>query len=169
MKPAKPSLIAIIFALIAHWPGITAALSTDREQPIHIEADKLDIDESRQISIYQGNVEMQQGSLNINSDRVVFYFDENNEILRLEITGNPARLKQLNDKGDTVNGRALFMKYLQNESLLELHDEAFLQIAEDSIESDKIVVNIDTNAVQAGNGKDRVRMLIKPGEASPAQ
>lgn len=169
MKPAKPFLITVILALIAHWPGITAALSTDREQPIQIEADRLDIDESRRISIYQGNVEMQQGSLNINGDRVVFYFDENNEILRLEITGTPARLKQLNDKGDSVDGRAVFMKYLQNESLLELHDQAFLQIAEDRIESDKIIVNVDTNAVQAGNGKDRVRMLIQPGQASPAQ
>ena len=70
MKPVKLFLNAACFALIAHWPVITAALSTDREQPIHIEADKLDIDESRQISIYQGNVQMQQGSLDINGDQL---------------------------------------------------------------------------------------------------
>ena len=162
-------LIVIIVALLAHWPGMASALSTDKAQPIHIEADKLDIDDSRNISIYQGNVEMQQGSLNIKSDKIVFHFNDNDEIKHLEITGTPARFKQLNDDGETINGRASFMKYIERESMLELHDDAHLEIAADTIESDNIIVNTETNALQAGDDNDRVRMLIQPAETSSAQ
>ncbi|MDJ0833461.1 MAG: lipopolysaccharide transport periplasmic protein LptA [Gammaproteobacteria bacterium] len=169
MNPVESRVLALLLLLAGCWPGLAAALSSDREQPIHIEADKLDIDESRNISTYQGNVEMQQGSLNIKSDKIVFHFNDSNEILLLEITGTPARFKQLNDEGETMNGVAGFMKYIDTESSLELYGDARLQIAEDSIESDQIIVNTETNALKAGNGSDRVRMLIQPADSNPSQ
>ena len=169
MNPVNPRILAVILLLVGGWPVVAAALSSDKEQPINIEADKLDIDEARQISIYQGNVELQQGSLNIQSDRIVIHFNANNEILHLEINGSPARFRQLNDEGETIKGNASFMKYIDRESMLELEGDALLLIAEDRIESDQIIVNTDTNALQAGNGSDRVRMLIQPGETPAAQ
>ena len=169
MNPVKPRTLMLLLLLVGTWPALAVALSSDKQQPINIEADKLDIDESKQISTYQGNVELQQGSLNIQGDRIVFHFNENNEILYLEINGSPARFRQLNDDGEPINGTAAYMKYIDSESRLELQGDASLLIAEDSIESDQIVVNTETNALQAGNGSDRVRMLIQPAETSTSQ
>ena len=99
----------------------------------------------------------------------MFHFNANNEILFLEINGSPARFKQLNDDGEPINGNAAYMKYIDSESRLELQGDARLLIAEDRIESDQIIVNTETNALQAGNGSDRVRMLIQPAETSSSQ
>jgi lipopolysaccharide export system protein LptA len=43
------------------------ALSSDREQPINLEADAADIDDLKGISIYTGNVVLTQGSMVIKS------------------------------------------------------------------------------------------------------
>ena len=160
MFPVKTLVTLAILAL----PPSLAALSSDREQPINIEADKLEIDEKRHVSIYQGNVSMQQGSLSIQSDRIILHFDEKNELQWLEIEGSPARFQQLNDQQQQISGSALNINYHQAESLMEMQGNAVFISDKDSIESDNIRINTSNNALQAGNadGNGRVRMLIQP-------
>ena len=145
-------------------PLQSLALSSDKDQPINIEADQLEIDDSRHISIYRGNVDMRQGSLHIRADRIDFFFTADNDLIRLEIQGEPATFKQLNDKQQPMQGSALNMVYFENESLLKLNGQARFQSNEDTIESETITINTESNALEAGNGekKGRVRMLIQP-------
>jgi lipopolysaccharide export system protein LptA len=159
MNPVK--LLVVLFCLI---PISAAALTSDKEQPIQIEADRLDIDEARHISHYQGNVEMTQGSLNFSADSIIFHFDENNDLQWLQLEGQPAQFKQLNDDQTAVTGSALRMNYYQTKSLLELRGQARFQSVQDTIESESITINTNTDALQAGGeqGKGRVRMLIQP-------
>ena len=140
------------------------ALSTDRDQPINIEADKLDIDESQHISTYQGNVAMQQGTLRINADQIILHFDTKNELQKLEVNGSPARFTQINDQQQTISGSALQIIYHQADSLMNMYGEAQVISDQDQIESETIQVNTATNALQAGDsdGTGRVRMLIRP-------
>lgn len=160
MFPVKISVI--LLALCVSPPLF--ALSTDRDKPINIEADKLEIDESRHISIYRGNVHMQQGSLQIDADSITLHFDQRNELQLLEIKGAPARFQQLNDQQQQLSGSALEINYHQAESLMELLGDARFQSDKDSIESEHIRINTSTNALEAGDadGKGRVRMLIQP-------
>jgi lipopolysaccharide export system protein LptA len=159
MNPVK-----LLFIIVSLLPASVWALSSDRDQPIQIEADRLEIVESQHISHYQGNVEMNQGSLNISADSIIFHFDDNNDLQWLEIEGNPAHFKQLNDDQTPVTGSALRMNYYQPRSQLELFGKARFQSALDTIESETIVINTNTNALQAGGTADdgRVRMLIQP-------
>lgn len=157
--------IKIIFAcLICFFPLTTLALSTDRDQPINMEADKLEIDDSQHISVYQGNVDMKQGSLHIQADQITLHFNENNDLQWLEITGTPATFTQLNESQQPVSGSALKMNYYEDKSLMELQGNARFQSDQDTIESDSISINTETDALQAGDqqGKGRVRMLIQP-------
>lgn len=140
------------------------ALSTDRDQPIHIEADLLEVDENARLSRYVGNVAMKQGSLEIQADQIVLHFDDSNNLQKMDITGNPAQLEQQSDNGNMISGSAQNMTYHEKDSLLEMRNNAEFRNGEDLVESDHITVNTETNALQAGNAdeKQRVRMLIQP-------
>lgn len=158
----RVKLVQLILAIIV--PVTAQALSTDRNQLITIEADHLDIDDSRHISTYQGNVEMRQGSLHIRADKIVFLLNKNNDLQQLDITGSPALFNQLNDRQELIKGFADNMIYYENDSLLKLRGNAKIQTAQDTIVSDQITINTETNALQAGKakGNDRVRMIIQP-------
>jgi lipopolysaccharide export system protein LptA len=159
MNPVK--LFLVLICLI---PLSASALTSDKSQPIQIEADRLEIDETKHISHYQGNVEMTQGSLSFTADSIIFHFDENNDLQWLQVEGKPAHFKQLNDDETSVSGSALRMNYYQPRSELELLGQARFQSVLDTIESESITINTDTDALQAGGeqGKGRVRMLIQP-------
>jgi len=163
MKQANRLFLSLFISALM-YPLTAFALSTDRTQPIDIQADKLDIDEAQHISIYQGNVEMHQGSLHIVADKIVFYFDNDNNLQRLEIEGKPATLKQLNDRNQKVSGSARKIIYTDNQLLLNLEGDALFNSDRDTIEGDWISVNTDTEALKAGSkkGENRVRMLIQP-------
>ena len=156
--------ILAVFIGFLMLPMQLFALSSDKDQPINIEADQLEIDDSKHISIYRGNVDMRQGSLHIRANRIDFFFTEDNDLIRLEIQGKPATFNQLNDKQEPMQGSALNMVYFENESLLKLNGQARFQSNEDTIESETITINTESNALEAGNGekKGRVRMLIQP-------
>lgn len=156
--------VNLLLILASLLPATVLALATDRDQPIQIEADRLEIDETRHISHYQGNVEMNQGSLNISADSIIFHFDQNNDLQWLQVEGQPAHFKQLNDDQKPVSGSALRMNFYQSRSELELLGQARFQSALDTIESESIMINTETDALQAGNASPdgRVRMLIQP-------
>ncbi len=145
-------------------PASALGLSTDRDQPIEVEADRLEVRDDENISIYEGNVSLVQGSLRIRSDRLVIHFNDQRELTLMEMTGSPARLRQLDDQQREMRGQALRINYTESESLLELVGDARFDHAGDTIESEQIRINTDNNSIQAG-GSDpdrRVKMLIQP-------
>jgi len=169
VKTVSTLVLSLLLGLAAlpAWP-----LASDRNQPIRIESDRLEIDETRRESRYSGHVQMQQGSLRIQADSIRFIFDENNDLIRLEIEGRPARLEQSGDDGLPLTGQALRIVYHNREAMLELVGEARLQNGSDLIESERIRFNIETSALEAGDPEasenGRVRMVIQPnGRGSP--
>jgi len=146
------------------------ALSTDRDKPIEVEADELEVREQERISIYLGNVNLVQGSLEINADRVVLHFNEANELILMEMTGTPATLRQLDDKQQEMWGEAKRIDYTQSDSMLILRDSAHLSHAGDTIESDLIRINTLNSSLQAGSieSDQRVKMLIQPKQDAAA-
>lgn len=162
MKRVDCKPLALLLAFILAPP--LAARDSDSEQPIEVEADSLELREQENISIYEGNVNLKQGSLEINSDRLVIRFNQAGDLLLMEMTGNPARLRQLDNDGREMRGHARRINYREAESQLELLDEARFSHAGDTIEGSLIRINTDDNSIQAGssNTDERVKMLIKP-------
>lgn len=164
MATVKPALA--LLALLT-WAPLWA-LDADRDQPIEVEADSLEVRDQENISIYQGNVKLKQGSLEISSDRLVIHFNDNGDLVLMEMTGNPARLRQLDNEQQEMRGQARQINYLESESLLELIEEARFTHAGDTIESTLIRINTEDNNIQAGssNADERVKMLIQPRQNS---
>jgi lipopolysaccharide export system protein LptA len=145
-------------------------MESDRDQPIEVEADRMEWREQENISIYEGNVTLVQGSLRINSDRMVIHFNEANELTLLEMTGKPAKLRQINDLRQEVKGEAEQIDYSELESLLILRKSAYLDQAGDIIRGELIRMDTATNNIEAGTSEpdDRVKMVIQPRQKPAA-
>jgi lipopolysaccharide transport protein LptA len=84
----------------------------------------------------------------------------------MEMTGSPARFRQLDDEQREMLGQARRINYRNSESTLELLDDARFSHAGDTIESKLIRINTEDNNIQAGSSDtdERVKMLIQPSK-----
>ena len=103
MKTVNPLALLLLLLLL---PLRLAALDSDGDQPIEVEADRLEVRELENISIYEGKVKLVQGSLVINSDRLVIHFNDANELTLMEMTGTPAKFRQLDNDQREMRGQA---------------------------------------------------------------
>ena len=161
--PVQRFLLCILISFTALQAN---ALSSDRQQPIQVEADSLEVREMERISIYSGNVHLRQGSLEINSEQLTLFFDDNKEISMMKMTGAPATFRQLDDLQQEIRGSAEQIDYKHSESSLILLGNARVTHVGDTIESNKIQVDTITGNMKAGstNSDDRVRMQIQPAQ-----
>jgi lipopolysaccharide export system protein LptA len=162
--------VSLHIALLLLLSGQSWAMDSDRDQPIEVEADRMELREQENISIYEGNVTLVQGSLRISSDRMVIYFNDANELTLLEMTGKPAKLSQLDNQRQQVRGEAEQIDYSELESLLILRKSAYLDQAGDIIRGELIRMDTETNNIEAGTSEpeDRVKMVIQPRQKPAA-
>lgn len=153
-------LLLLLFCL----PMSCWALPGDSEQPIEVEADRLEVRDEDNRSIYQGNVRLVQGSLEITSDRLVIHFDDQRQLVLMEMTGSPARFRQLDQQRREMLGEAQQINYTESDSMLELLRDARFDHAGDTIEGERIRINTERNSIEASgeNDEQRVKMLIQP-------
>lgn len=154
---------AFIFLLTLLFSVNCWALSTDKDQPVSIEADSVDIDETRETAIYNGNVILVQGSINLKAGKVIVYnFQSDNA--RIVATGNQVNFSQKQDKSpDLVKGRANKAEYGINSARLELTGKASLVKGKNTFRNDKIIYDREKAIVKAGTsakGKERVKITI---------
>ena len=83
----RPLLRCLITAMLV-FP-LTSSGSNDRDQPVVIQADEVDMDLKSGQRLYRGNVSVTQGSIRILADQIEMTFS--NEQLTLALaTGQPA-------------------------------------------------------------------------------
>ncbi len=157
-----PDRLFILF-LIACFTTNGWALSTDKDQPVSIEADSVDIDETKETAIYHGNVILVQGSINLNANKVIVYnFQSDNA--HIVATGNQVSFTQKQDNSpDPIKGRANKAEYGINGARLELTGKASLIKGKNTFRNDKIIYDREKAVVKAGTsaeGKERVKITI---------
>ena len=155
------------------------ALSTDSEQPISILADQAEHDDATRITIYRGNVVIDQGSLHITGDTVTINFDTRDEVTKITALGAPAHFRQLPD-GDTNYRKAWAkqMEYFPEQDLIMLFGDALYEKDGSRVQADRLVYDSRNSRFKAltdtagaptgGDGQatekkpERVRIQIKP-------
>lgn len=153
----------LLILLLGLLSPLSWALSTDKDQPVSIEADSVDIDEATETAVYHGNVILIQGSLNLNASRVVVHnFQSDNA--RIVATGQQVKFsQQQDDNGLLIKGRANKAEYGINSARLELTGSASLAKGKNTFKNDRIIYDREKATVQAGTsaeGKERVKITI---------
>ena len=116
------------------------ALSTDRDQPIAIEADRAERDDLKRTTVYRVDVIIEQGSLHIAGDTVTVHFGGENEVLKMVALGAPAHFRQLPD-GDISYRKAWAkrIEYFPEQNLIVLFGEALYEKGGNRVQADRLV------------------------------
>lgn len=160
------NLFLAALTLLAGLTPSAFGLSNDQDQPIMIEADSVEIDEGKGVSVYQGQVDVKQGSIHITADKVTVYRKEK-KTDRVHAVGEPVHFQQKTDKGELVKGKAKQVEYQVSSDNLTLTGEALLTQGKDHFSSDRIIYDRKNALVKAGakaQGSGRVRITINPDQ-----
>lgn len=164
-----PSLSTLLTLLIACCAAPAFALSSDKEQPINVEADSVEIDHKTGISVYKGNVTLSQGSIHLDADTVTLY-SRNNDIEKAIAEGKPAHYRQRPDgKTEDIRAQSQRMEYYTGAGKLVLLDGAHVWQEQNQFSGNRIEYDVErsvVNASKAKSGKERVQVIIQPRKKS---
>ncbi|WP_035382859.1 lipopolysaccharide transport periplasmic protein LptA [Ferriphaselus sp. R-1] len=168
----KPALLCLLLlAAPSAW-----AERADRDQPMYLDADTVNIDDARQISIFEGNVKLTQGTLIITGSKIVVTETATGD-KHGTITGKLAHFRQKRDGADEyVEGDGLRIEYDTRNEFLELFGEAHMKRTNDEVYGDHItydsrteVFHVDSPRTPTSGPRGRVRAVIQPkSESAPA-
>jgi lipopolysaccharide export system protein LptA len=146
------------------------ALNSDRNQPIHIQADYVHIDKKSGISEYRGNVLLVQGSMEITGELVVVH-QPDGELSKIIVKGEPATFRQQPDEQqEPVHSQARQMEYQAQQERIILMENARVKQGNQQFAGNRIVYNTRTSTVVAQGDQqqhERVRAVIVPKKKAP--
>ena len=135
---------------IALFTGQAFGLSTDREQPINIEADQAEADDNLGVTIYRGDVIITQGSMRILGDTVTIHFDANQDITKVVAKGNLAKFRQQPDgEADFQNAEAKTLEFYTTEDTIVMLGSAHSWQGNNRIKAERIVYDTKAGKVKA--------------------
>jgi len=165
-------------AAIAFFSSAAHAEKADREKPIHLEADRVTVDEAKQVAVFEGNVVLTQGTLMIRGDRMQVRQDDAG--FRHGITwGNLAYFRQKREGFDEyIEGWAERIEYDGRADKVQMFNRASMKRGQDEVHGSYISYDAVSEFFQVVGGKSasagapqgRVRAILqpKPKEKPPA-
>ena len=156
--------ISVFVALLgaSHW---AIALESDADQPVYIDSNTASYNDAKAISVYTGNVVTVQGTLHIESDRLVVYLN-NGDVDKMVFTGKPAKFRQRPGKGkEMIHGEGLTGEYYPSKNKLILIEEAVVSQGNNRSASRIITYDSKNSLIKAGektSNSKRVHSVFKP-------
>ncbi|WP_139685428.1 lipopolysaccharide transport periplasmic protein LptA [Vibrio tasmaniensis] len=144
------------------------ALSSDSEQPVYIDSDSQQLDMKSNQVTFLGDVNLKQGSININADKVIVTRNAvNGEIEEIQGFGKPATFSQLTDDGKTLYGEADDLHYQLIADKLIMTKNAMLSQDGSIIRGSKITYQITSQKLVAdSDSSERVSTVLQPAEVN---
>lgn len=159
-------------------------MSTDKDQPIEVEADSGQLDDINNVTTYKGDVVVTRGSIRMTGDKMTVYYDKNDNIETLIMDGNPATYRQLPDNSKVYDeAEAKRMEYYELRNLVILLRDAKVRQERYNFSGERIEYDTQLSQVKAWSDinknqkgtksgaskkKERVKIIIKPKQNNPA-
>nr|WP_258801189.1 lipopolysaccharide transport periplasmic protein LptA [Halomonas sp. DQ26W] len=154
---------------MAWGSGGAVAQQRDADQPVEVEADRLDLDDAAGTAVYTGAVDIRQGTMQLTGDRVEIRRNQAGELTRATATGERAYIEQQPDPDEpVVRGWGRTIIYHVAERRVELIDQAELHQRGDTFDGGYLEYFLDRRVVQARSesegveGRQRIRMTLQP-------
>jgi lipopolysaccharide export system protein LptA len=156
--------------LLWTWSNVLHAENADRDKPIHLESDRVLIDDVKQTSVFEGQVELTQGTLDIQADKIVLTQDKLGN-KHCTATGNPASFRQKHEgKDEYMEGYGERIEYDTRAETVDFYGQARVKRDQDDIQGDHITYSTRTEIFEvsgkpanaANPGKGRVHAVIQP-------
>jgi len=162
---------ALLCCFMAALAAPVAAEKADRDKPVNLEADRVTIDDARQKALFEGNVVLTQGTLQIRGDRMEVRQDK--EGFQYGITwGGPAHFRQKREGYDEyIEGWAERIEYDGRAESMQMFNRAQLKRGQDEVRGNYISYDAKSEFFQVTGGATaaapndpggRVRAVIQP-------
>ena len=172
---AAALLLALAFPVYAE--------KADKEKPMNLEADRMSMDDVKKVQIFDGNVVLTQGTMQIRTNKLVVTQDADG-FQRGVATSGPgglARFKQkLDGKDEYIEGEAERIEHDARSEVTQFFVRAWVKNGQDEVKGHFISYNALTENYLVTNGagetksatgapQARVRAIIQPkGKNAPA-
>ena len=150
----------------------------DRDKTMHLDANKVSIDDANQISTFEGNVQFTQGTMSIHGDKIIVT-QSTDGFTHGTATGQPASFRQKREGSDEyAEGFGARIEYDTKNETLDLYGQAYMKRGGDEVHGEHITYSSRTEIFQVNGasgkqtdtsgkyidaqGKERVRAIIQP-------
>lgn len=168
---APPLLIAL---LLASCPVF--AERADRDKPVHLEANRVTVDDVKRVHIFEGNVVLTQGTLAIRTAKLVVTQDAEGFQKGVATSGDGglARFRQKREgKDEYIDGEAERIEYDSRGEKAEFFNRAYVKSGADEVRGHFISYDGKTEqylvtatpGANPGSKEGRVTAIIQPKNA----
>lgn len=163
MRHRLPSLLPILLSTLL-LASTAVALPEDREQPIQLQADRASFEQRTGISVYEGNVEVSQGTMYLAADRATVHFDDSGRFTRMEAIGSPTRFRyQPSAERPPIDGVGDRIDYDARTGLVRVIGNARFVQGGDEFSGERIEYDLNRDVVNAsGREGERIQFTIQP-------
>lgn len=134
------------------WGNLLHAENADRERPIHLESDVVVVDNINQKSVFEGKVELIQGTLRIQAEKIVLTQDKDG-YKHCTATGKLASFRQKQEgSNDYMEGYGERIEYDTRAETVDFFGQARIKREGDDVRGDHITYSIKAEVFQvSGN------------------
>lgn len=166
--PRGPAVAAaLLTALLTTAP---AAMAEQGSQPIYLDSDTAELDNTTGTSVYTGEVIMTQGVRRVTGDKMTVYTTENRQVRRIVVEGRPAVwIERPAEQGELLKGEAPRMEYhAQGPERVMLFEGGTVTQGRNTVTGETVEYNLETEVARA-RGKDsreRTRITFFPEDGN---
>ena len=162
--------------LLLAWSGSVHGENADREKPIHLESDRVIVDDVAQTSVFEGNVDLTQGTLQIQAAKIVLTQDKQG-YKHCTATGKLASFRQKHEgTAEYMEGYGERIVYDTRAETVDFFVQARVKRAQDDVQGDHIAYSTRTEVFQVSGdpnnindpNKGRVHAVIQPKNKEPS-
>ena len=157
---------ALALLLAAAIAGVAGARSSDRNQPMEIDAGhQTGTFSADSVNVLSGGVHVSQGSLDIRSSTASITLSDG-EPMRAVFSGGPVVLKQVMDDGTPMSVHADNIDYNLRTEIVVFTGNVSIEHPRGTMRGERVVYNLQTGNVESGGeGSGRVHLRILPKAA----
>lgn len=169
IRRATQLLLALAVMSLAH------AEKADSYQAMTIDADQVSVDEVRRTSVFTGHVVINQGSLQVKADKVIYRQSKDGESYSITAQGSPISFRQKQDNSpDYIEAYAQQLEFDSQAEQARLMRKALLRRGKDEVRGDTIFYDMRTQQYEVKGGtrtdepsSGRVTVTIQPRRQAP--
>lgn len=155
-----PLCIRTLAGLLALSSALVHALPNDKNEALHISADKQEVNLKLGEVVYIGDVKLVQGSLEITSQKLTVHKDKNQTEESVTAEGSPAHYKQLPEVGKPeIHAEAGIIFYNFKTEQLELNKNVSIEQNGSISKADHVDYDIKSQTAKF-SGNNRVETVI---------
>lgn len=163
------SASALILTLGIALTPAAMALKSDRTAPMDLKAERWQGSMQTGKQVWEGNVRIVQGSLNIAADRGTIAY-QNGQVDSALLEGSPATVVQARDGGGQVRAQARRIDYDLAANKVILTGAVQIEENGNTTTGERFVYALDSGAIEGdGGGSGQVTMRLIPKASQPEE